>query len=177
MNSTITAIAAGLATALVVLGGPAARAETRVDAKADWSVFRSDNSPRECWIVSAPKSWTAKRGGRDVTNKVRRSDILLMVAIRPGENVKNEVSYTSGYPFRKGSKVKITVGSDSYEMFTEGEWGWLNSPAEDDSAVAKFKAGATAILTAVSRRGTTTRDVFSLRGFTAALKAARELCK
>jgi hypothetical protein len=171
----IVAIAAGLL-ALMAAGSGAA-AETRVDAKADWSVFRSDGSAKECWIVSAPTGWKAVRGTQEVTSDVRRGDILLMVAVRPGDNVKNEVSYTSGYPFRTNSPVKVDIGSDGHELFTEGEWAWMASPAEDDRIVEHMKKGVTAVVTGISTRGTQTIDTFSLRGFTAALEAAQALCR
>ncbi|MEL6234277.1 MAG: invasion associated locus B family protein [Pseudomonadota bacterium] len=165
-----------LCTAIAGLASPAP-AETRVDAKADWSVFKSDGGGRECWIVSAPTGWKATRGGTDVTSQVRRGDILLMVAVRPDDSVTNEISYTSGYPFRSDSSVKVEIGDDAHELFTEGEWGWLSSPDEDNAMVEDMKRGLTATLTAVSTRGTQTVDTFSLRGFTAALDAARELCR
>lgn len=171
--SMIAAVVAMLAAAPAAV----AQAETRVDAKADWSVFKADGDRKECWIVSAPTGWKATRGGSDVTSDVRRGDILLMVAVRPADSVTNEVSYTSGYPFRPESAVKVEIGDDSHELFTEGEWGWLSSPAEDNAMVEDMKRGLTAVLTAVSSRGTTTIDTFSLRGFTAALDAAQDLCK
>lgn len=177
-SAVFTAVIGLTALAFTTLGlATAAVSETRVDAKADWSVFKSEGGNRECWIVSAPTGWKATRGGSDVTSQVRRGDILLMVAVRPDDNVSNEVSYTSGYPFRSDSSVKVAIGDESHELFTEGEWGWLSSPSEDDKMVENMKRGLNATLTAVSSRGTQTVDTFSLRGFTAALQAARDLCQ
>lgn len=160
--------------ASVALSG-AAGAETRVDAKNDWSIFKADSGKKECWIVSAPTSSTAKRGGKTIP--VKRGDILLMVTIRPGDSVNNELSYAAGYPFRKDSTVNVKIGSDGHELFTEGEWAWLSSGSEDDKMVQAMKRGAVAVVTGVSKRGTTTIDTFSLKGFTAALEQARSLCK
>lgn len=163
-------------TAVMALAGAAgAAAEARVDAKADWSVFKASSGARECWIVSAPTASSARRDGREVT--VQRSDILLMVTVRPGDNVTSEFSFSAGYPLRAGSKVSVKVGGESQDMFVDGEWGWLNSPAEDDRLAATMKRGAVATVTGVSQRGTTTTDTFSLKGFTAALEAAQDLCK
>lgn len=177
MKFDLSAIgAAVLAVGLLGSSTAGAAAETRVDAKADWSVFRTDSGAKECWIVSAPTSWTAKRGNSDVTSSVSRGDILLMVSVRPGDNVKSEVSFNAGYPLRDGRDVTIRIGSGSYELFTEGEWAWLKSPAQDGEAVDAMRRGAVAIVTGVSSRGTTTTDTFSLKGFTAALEAAQDLC-
>ncbi len=61
-------------------------------------------------------------------------------------------------------------------MFTEGEWAWPASTAEDDEIIAAMRGGADAVLTARSSRGTTTKDTFSLMGFTAALEEAQSRC-
>lgn len=175
---TISA-AAGLAALAVAwaLAPAGARAETRVDAKADWSVFKADGGAKECWIVSAPTSSTATRGGKDVSKEVNRGTILLMVAIRPAENVKNEVSFSAGYPLKKASTVAVKIGGGSHDLFTDGEWGWTRSAAEDDALIAAMKKGAAATVTGQSQRGTQTVDTFSLKGFSAALEAAQTLCR
>jgi len=87
----------------VCAAGPAlAQSAERVAAHADWSVFVASD-PKECYIVSPPKSSAAKRDGQAA--EVQRGDIRLFVAFRPGENVSNEVSFTGGYPFREGGAV------------------------------------------------------------------------
>ncbi len=165
-------IAAGLVAALMAVP---AFGQTRVDAKKDWSIFEAgEGGSRVCWIVSQPKSTSATRGGQTV--QVNRGDIFLMVAIRPGDNVKNEVSFLSGYPFKEGSNVTVTVGSNNYTLFTNGENAWTQSGTEDDRITSAFRAGADARVVGESSRGTTTRDVFSLSGFTAALQSARQRC-
>lgn len=166
-----------LAIAVAVAPAFAASAEQRVDAKADWSVFKADGGTKECWIVSSPTSSVAKRGGKDVTREVSRGDVLLMVAVRPAEGVTNELSFNAGYPLKKASQVALSVGSGSFKLFTEGEWAWSASAEEDDKLVAALKKGAVATLVGTSQRGTETTDTFSLKGFTAALEAAQDLCR
>lgn len=163
--------------AAATMAAPAAAAQTanRVDAKKDWSVFTADAGGKVCWVVTQPTRSTARRGSKPVS--VRRGDIYLMVSVRPNKGVKNEVSMISGYPFKRGGSVKAKIGSDEFEMFTEGEGAWLASSEADDRMVRAMRAGATAVLTGVSARGTTTTDTFSLSGFTAALEVAQELCK
>lgn len=168
------ALAAGFLAALITVA-PAA-AQTRVDAKKDWSVFEAgEGSAKVCWIVSQPTESAATRGGKPV--QVNRGDIFLMVAVRPGDNVSNEVSFLSGYPFKGGSKVTLSVGSNNFTMFTEGENAWTRSAAEDSKLTAAFRKGARARVQGMSQRGTTTRDTFSLSGFTAAIKVAQSRCK
>jgi hypothetical protein len=177
ISRTVAARLAGglLAVAMAVPVAIPAFGQSRVDAKKDWSIFEAgQGASKVCWIVSQPKSSSASRGGQTV--EVNRGDIFLMVAIRPGDNVKNEVSFLGGYPFKEGSNVTLTVGSNNYTLFTNGENAWTQSGAEDDTITAAFRAGSDARVVGESSRGTTTRDTFSLSGFTAALDAARQRC-
>lgn len=147
-----------------------------IGAKRDWSIFKEGSAAdRQCWIVSQPVSSRALRSGKPVS--VNRGDIFLMVAIRPGANVKNEVSMLPGYPFKSGSAAEVKIGSDRFELFTAGEGAWADSAESDERLVTAMRRGATAEVTGVSTRGTTTVDTFSLSGFTAALEEARALCK
>jgi len=172
-------LATGLIAAalLAVVGAPAlAQSQNRVDAKRDWAVFEaSADGGKICWIVSKPTKSIALRGGKQVS--VTRGDIYLMVAVRPGDGVENEVSFIAGYPFKKGSEVEATVGSTSFAMFTDGENAWAPSPAEDDRIVAAFIKGIDTKVEGVSSRGTTTVDTFSLLGFSDALDAAKTRCE
>ena len=136
-------------------------------------MFVEDN-PTECWGVSAPKETVNTRDGRVVA--VNRGEILLFVFYRPGEEVKGQVTFTGGYPFAPGSTVNVTVGSNEFELFTEGEWAWPASPADDAKLVAAMKRGVDAVVTGVSSRGTTTKDTFSLLGATAMIEEAEKLC-
>jgi len=146
----------------------------RVAAKTDWSVF-VENDPKECWSVSAPKETVNTRDGRVVA--VRRGDILLFVFYRPAAGVSGQVTFTGGYPFANGSTVNLTIGDSQFELFTEGEWAWPASAADDAKIIAAMKRGSDAVLTARSGRGTVTKDTFSLLGFTAAVEDAETRCK
>ena len=174
MASLLARIAAGLCLAgMATIASAQDQSTNRVAAKTDWSVFVEDN-PTECWSVSAPKESVNTRGGRVVA--VRRSDVLLFVFYRPGAGVKGQVTFTGGYPFAPGSTVNMAIGDDEYELFTEGEWAWPATKADDSKIIASMKRGAQATLTARSARGTQTQDTFSLLGFTAAVDDASKRC-
>ncbi len=146
----------------------------QVAAKTAWSVFE-DKDPRECWAVSAPTETVNTKDGRVVA--VRRGDILLMTFFRPDAGVRGQVTFTGGYPFAGGSTVNVNIGGNEFEMFTEGEWAWPASTADDAKIIAALKRGASAVLTARSGRGTITKDTFSLSGFTAAVEEADKRCQ
>ncbi len=161
----------------LVMGATLASAQesstNRVDAMTDWSVFEGQ-SPRECWAVTTYKESVNTKDGRVVA--VTRGEILLMVFFRPDAGVTGQVAFTGGYPFANGSTVNVTVDGSEYELYTEGEWAWPATPQEDTKLVTSMKRGANAVLTARSSRGTTTKDTFSLLGFTAAVEDAEKRC-
>lgn len=160
-------------------GTALAQSQANVGVFKDWSVFvAGEGATKNCWIVSRPTSKTATRGGKKAN--VKRGEIFLMVSVRPSDGVTNEVSYFSGYPFKPGSEVVVTVGSEKLKMFVGdgdlSEIAWLPSAGDDDRAVSKFRAGSRAKVQGTSKRGTVTVDSFSLSGFTAAIKSAKERC-
>ncbi|MDG1069586.1 MAG: invasion associated locus B family protein [Sulfitobacter sp.] len=145
----------------------------RVAAQTDWSVFVEDN-PTECWGVSTPKQSVNSRDGRVVA--VNRGQTLLMVFYRPSAGASGQVAFTGGYPFASGSTVTLDIGGTAFELFTEGEWAWPATTADDSKIIASMKRGADAKLTGRSGRGTQTEDTFSLLGFTAAVEDAAKRC-
>ena len=177
-------LATGITAALIALGtgaamgtGPALaqqESDNQVATETAWSVFE-DQNPRECWAVSAPTETVNTRDGRVV--EVRRGEILLMTFYRPAAGVDGQLTFTGGYPFAKDSTVKLTVGDENYELFTEGEWAWPANTDADSKIIAAMKRGVDAVLVAHSTRGTQTKDTFSLMGYTAAVEEAQRRCK
>jgi len=163
--------------ALAAIASPVAAQQestNQVAANTAWSVFE-DSDPKECWAVSAPTETVNTRDGRVVA--VRRGSILLMTFFRPDADVSGQVAFTGGYPFAGGSTVNVNVDGNSFELFTEGEWAWPANAQDDAKIIAAMKLGADVTLTARSSRGTTTKDTFSLIGYTAAVEEASKRCK
>ncbi|WP_227269101.1 invasion associated locus B family protein [Roseobacter weihaiensis] len=163
--------------ALIAMVGQSAIAQNvsnnRVAAKTDWSVFVEEN-PKECWGVSVPTETVNTRDGRVVA--ANRGEILLMVFFRPSAEASGQVAFTGGYPFREGSQVSVEIGGSEFSLFTDGDWAWPASAADDAKLVAAMKRGSDAVVTGLSSRGTTTKDTFSLLGFTAAVEDAETRC-
>ncbi|MEM6384693.1 MAG: hypothetical protein AAF718_00515 [Pseudomonadota bacterium] len=168
-------IVSSLAVALAMCGttGLAQEQSNRVAAETDWAVFEG-NEPKECWAVTAPKETVNTRDGNVVS--VRRGDILLFVTYRPEQEISGEISFTGGYPFADGSTATLKIGEATFELFTEGEYAWPATPADDQKIVTAIKRGADAVITARSSRGTQTQDTFSLLGATAMIEEAEKLC-
>ena len=173
--TTVRTISLIAALALGTLAGSATAQESanRVAADTDWAVFEGSD-PKECWAVSAPKETVNTRGTQAVS--VRRGDILLFVTYRPEQSISGEVSFTGGYPFADGSTATLEVGGSTFELFTEGEYAWPATPADDLKIVTAMKRGSSAAITARSARGTQTKDTFSLLGVTAMIEQAETNC-
>jgi hypothetical protein len=164
-----------LGAATIAFAATAAQAQestNRVATMTDWNVF-TEETPKECWGVSKPKESVNTRDGQPVS--VRRGDILMFVTFRPGK--PGEISFTGGYPFAPGSTVDVVVDGNTFQLFTDGEWAWPGSAADDAALLAAMKAGSAAVLSGRSGKGTQTKDTISLRGFTAAMEDAGKRCQ
>lgn len=161
--------------ALNLSGAPvlAQDSTNRVAAATDWSVFVEETPEKSCWSVSQPKETVNTRDGKPAT--VTRGKILLYVSYFPAS--KGEVSFAGGYPFAPGSTVELDVGGTKFELFTQNETAWAGSAEDDAKIIAALKAGASAVVSGRSARGTITKDTFSLLGFTAAIEEAATRCK
>ena len=165
-----------LGSALLAGAAQAQETNAQVAVMTDWSVFAEPKSgtPTECFAVSAPKESLNTRDGQPVS--VRRGEVRLFVTYSKGQKV-GTISFTGGYPFAEISTVSVAVGSDTFELFTDGEFAWTADAAQDEKLMAVLKKGTNAVLTARSGKGTQTQDTFSLRGFTAATEDAAKRCQ
>ena len=146
----------------------------RVDSKEDWSVFM-ENNPSQCWIVSAPSRTKATRNGKSI--KVNRSEIQLFALFEPSQSIYGQISFTSGYPFKIGSAVTVSIGSSEHMLSqTDGEWAWPKSSEENEAILKSLRRGVKALVSGISSKGTRTKDTFSLLGFSAAFAEAQKRC-
>lgn len=185
MKARISGIFAG---ALALAGSVAVAQETstnRVAAETDWSVFVESN-PTSCWAVSTFKESVNTKDGRVVS--VRRGETLLFVSYIPSAGVNGQVSFTGGYDFDDNLQPTIEIGDATFRLQTvakddastpqaEDEMAWASSAEDDAKIIAAMKRGANAVVSARSSRGTSTKDTFSLLGFTAAVEEAQKRCQ
>ena len=159
------------ALAALLVGAPLAEAQTpkHIGNFKDWDGYAyEDGSGKVCFIVSAPQDSRPKN--------VRRGKIYVMVAHRPKEKVRGEVSIFSGYPYRQDSEVDVKIGGTGFKLFTQGENAWAREGKTDAALVKAMIRGVGMIVRGTSSRGTLTTDNYSLRGFTAAYNAIGNAC-
>ena len=72
--------------------------------------------------------------------------------------------------------IDLQIGSTKYSLIPDGNFAWATNSDIYTKIRISMTRGSEAIISAESTRGTKTKDTFSLRGFTAALKDAKKRC-
>lgn len=140
-----------------------------LDTNRDWHAFQyMENGNRVCYMASRP---TDEEG-----DYARRGDVFVLVTHRPAEDSRDVVSFIAGYSYREDSEVTVTIGSETFRLFTEDDTAWARDEATDRRMVAAMKRGADMVVRGTSSRGTLTTDTYSLFGFTATYNEITEAC-
>lgn len=135
----------------------------------DWSVYVSTVSPKVCYAIAQPKT-RAPEG-------LKRDPAYFFVSTRPGENVKNEVTVTMGFPLKEGSDATLTVGSLTLQLYTKNEGAWVRNVADEAKLVDAMRKGKDVTVVSTSLRGNATTDKYSLAGLGQALDRVAQECK
>ena len=99
----------------------------------------------------------------------------MFVTFRPGENVKDEVSITSGHTY-KSSSVVASSGKSSYTFFSQDNFAWLLDNKEEQRFIKLMKRATNLIIKARTTKGAETTDHYSMMGFTKAYNTAKKTC-
>ncbi len=106
---------------------------------------------------------------------VKRNESKLFVTFRPSEDVKDEVSLTSGHDY-KTSSVTARSGKRKYSFFTQKEFAWLLDDQEEKKFIQLMKKATDIIVKARTTKGAETTDHYSMMGFTKAYNTAKKTC-
>ena len=84
----------------------------------DWSAYTyKENGKNVCYMASTPK--------KDEGKYTQRGDIYAVVTHRPGEKSFDVVNFVAGYTYKKGSKVEIKIGKETFtNIFTDADKAW-----------------------------------------------------
>ena len=140
--------------------------------EGDWVAYRSDSGDkRTCFISSEPKS------SKGDYKKENRGDVRVYVTHGPSQDITNEVSIKAGYDHKEQSSVLYIIdGNKKFSLFTLKDRAWAETPELDSKIVKAMKSGNKLVVSGTSSRGTKTEDIYSLFGFTAALKLIDKAC-
>ncbi len=136
----------------------------------DWNVYvYEDGKGRTCYVMSEPQ----KKDG----NYTRRDPPVAIVAKFPIAEPNIQVIIQAGYPYKKGSRVELDIDGRKFDLFTHGDSAYADDPEEDARIIEAMKRGRVMKARGTSRKGTWSRDTYSLLGFTDAYRAMLRACR
>ncbi|MGE4313436.1 MAG: invasion associated locus B family protein [Pseudobdellovibrionaceae bacterium] len=160
---------------LVLLGGLSAPHMARADdpqllgKHGAWSAYTlEEDGKKVCYMVSRPI--------KDEGKYAKRGDIFALITHRPAENTRDVFSYMTGYKYKPGSDVTVSIDTTDFSLFTNDETAWAPDPATDTRIAAGIQKGSKMVVKGTSSRGTLTTDTFSLKGSGAAYEAISKAC-
>lgn len=134
-----------------------------------WSAYVfEENGGKVCYMAAKPDKAEGKYS--------KRGDVVAMITHRPAEGTKNVFSYMSGYGYKKGSDVTMSIDSKKFTLFTQNDMAWAADAAADTNIAEAVKKGSKMVVSGVSGKGTQTKDTYSLSGSTKAYEAITKAC-
>ena len=135
----------------------------------DWETFTvTENDNKICFAQSIPILRAPK--------KFERNPSRLFISFRPTEDIKDEVSATSGYTFQKEKIVKAKTGKKTYDFFSQEEFAWILDTEEEQRFIKAMKKASRVMIIGRTEKGKQTIDHYSLMGFTRAYDTAKKNC-
>ncbi|MDB9761022.1 hypothetical protein OAB59_03565 [Pelagibacteraceae bacterium] len=134
----------------------------------DWQVFiATTERGKICFAQSQPKTRSPKN--------FKREPSKLFVTFRPQENIKDEVSVTSGHVY-KTSTVNAKSGRNKYAFFSKENFAWIADEERERKFIKLMKKASNIMLIANEPKGSQTVDHYSMIGFSKAYETAKKNC-
>lgn len=156
----IKSMASALCALFVACGSAHAANVQDLGKFSNWSATAYDESgARKCFLFASPVS--------EEPAQLNHGDVFFFVQTDNSPGDKTESSFQTGYDFAKDSTVRVTIGDETFQMFTSGRSAWLRRVEREGELLAAMRSGSSMVLAATSARGNDTSYTFSLNGVTA----------
>ena len=137
----------------------------------DWETFviNSDTS-KVCFAQSKPVLQSPTSSSREAR---------LFISFRPGEKIVDEISVTGGYEFNNKNMVIATSGKSKYKFdLIQDGFAWMSDQNNklERKMIKTMKKGSRIMVTGFTQNGSSTKDHYSLLGFTKAYNATKANC-
>lgn len=164
-NMTFAAVLlTGLATGNVVAQEP-----RTVATYKDWSVFVRDvDNDKICFAAAEASDKSPK--------SVNHGDVFFLIATWESGAASEQPSLMTGYSLDQKPEPNIRIGPDKWELYASENEAFIESSDEEQRLLRAMRRGSDMRVSAVSKRGTATSYVVSLRGVTAALDRVKREC-
>ena len=141
-----------------------------LESAGKWQAFSSQQGrSKVCYALS-------KAEARIPTN-LKDVEGLLFVSSRPGEGVRNEISFVMNFDLKEGVEHQAIIGNERFALVAKGQNMWLKNPAEEPRMLDALRRGAGLEVKGTSKRGNPTSDKYSLAGISQIVKRAEDACK
>jgi len=135
----------------------------------DWETYIINGATgKVCFAQSKPVLQAPK-------NSIREA--RLFISFRPGENITNEISITSGYDYNTKNSIIAISGKNKYKFdIIQDGFAWITDNKFENKMIKTMKKGSRIMVKAYNLKGSQTIDHYSLLGFTKAYKATKANC-
>ena len=135
----------------------------------DWETYViNTDAGKVCFAQSKPVLQAPKNNPREAR---------LFISFRPGENISNEISITSGYDYNDKNSITATSGKNKYKFdIVRENFAWITDNKFEKKMIRTMEKGSRIMITSYNLKGSQTRDHYSILGFTKAYKATKANC-
>jgi hypothetical protein len=134
-----------------------------------WTAYLAENKAgKVCYLVGHPE--------KSEPAALKRKPAMAMVTHRTEDSVSNVVSFDEGYPLNEETDVVVEVGPQKFPLFAKSDTAWARTADLDRSIVGALGKEKQAVVKAAPKKGRTTRDIYSLSGFSKALALIDKAC-
>ena len=133
--------------------------------KGEWTFVKDDDW---CYIGSLPLK-------SDLPETKKRGDNYILVYKILGSD-ENIVQVEAGYKYNLNKDIAVKIDNTFFSFYStedSSETAWTN---DDDKVIYAMKKGLELVLSGESSRGTITNDIYTLKGFTAAINKLNKDC-
>lgn len=134
-----------------------------------WSSYgATDAAGPVCFAMTKPQSVTPEPDGY--------TQAYLYITNRPAENVASEFNVVAGFAFQPDSVATVSVGGQSFNLFTQNDAAWLDDAAQSAALASAIRAGSTLTVEGTTAAGIKVTQTYSLAGATAAQQSIEGDC-
>jgi len=159
----------GIAVAALLTVPALAQSVKLIGEFRSWSAYSAtEQTGPVCFALTRPTEITPQPDGF--------SEAYLYLTHRPSLGVRNELNLVAGYTFAADTPATVTVGGQTFDLFTAKDAAWLLNPSQNDALAGALRAGSTVVIEGTTDAGIKVSETFSLSGATAASRAIEGDC-
>lgn len=151
-------------------GGSGQAQALLLETAGKWQAFSSQQGRTKVCYALAKAESRLPANLKDVEG-------MLFVSSRPGEGVRNEISFVMNFDLKEDVEHQAIIGDERFALVAKGQNMWLKNPAEEPRMLDALRKGAGLEVKGTSKKGNPTADKYSLAGLSQTVKRAEDACK